>query len=170
MSSGSNDGGTGVGGPKGTPGATPPREAGGLAKWRGLWYVASWFEGRGKVALTKSRRMLGEGFELGARWPGRPEGIMVRVVPESEVESLVVMVLYRGVPVAVGSIDPDSQTLRIKLWTEPYLLGKNGEVVRLPFEQEGWELDRSDRSFVLRSPYLDVDDPRIEKVLGTTHG
>ena len=165
MTNGSNDGGTGVGGPKGMSGATPPREAGGLAKWRGLWYVASWFEGRGRVALTKSRRMLGEGFELGARWPGRPEGIMVRVVPESEVESLVVRVLYRGVRVAVGKIDPDSETLRVKLSTDPFWLGKDGEWVRLPFEQEGWELDQSDRAAVLRSPYLDVDDPRLEKVI-----
>lgn len=104
MSSGSNDGGTGVSGPKGTSGATPPREAWGLAKWRGLWYVASWLQGRGTVALKKSRRMLGEGFELGARWPGRPEGIMVRVVPESEVESLVVMVLYRGIRTSTSTI------------------------------------------------------------------
>lgn len=109
--------------------------------------------------------MLGEGFELGARWPGRPEGIMVRVVPESELESLVVMVLYRGVRVAVADIDPDSETLRIKLLTDRFLLGKDGEWVRLPFEQEGWELDRSDRAAVLRSPYLDVDDPRLEKVI-----
>ena len=134
-----------------------------LARFEGHWYIGHWDGVRLNVVLDKSPLMPGEGFG-----PSEPElqycRRMSRVVPKTLVE-VVPVLRYRGIPVGIIGLDPSSETLKLRLCrTNGYGYGE--ERVDLScLGRDGWNIpDPKDQ--VWFSPYIDINDPRLEKVIG----
>lgn len=89
---------------------------------------------------------------------------MARVVPQGVVE-LVGTLKYRGIPVYVEGLDEASSTLRLKLTrSNGWAYGEPQQDLSV-LGRDGWVIQDS-KDQIWFSPYVDVDDPRLEKVIG----
>ena len=134
-----------------------------LARFEGFWYLAEWDGIRTTVVLDKSPPMPGVGFSMRrSQFPNSK--MMSRVVPKASVEILPVLA-YRGIRVAIVGLDDASATLRMRLCrSNGYDYGE--ERVDLScLGRDGWTIpDPKDQVWL--SPFIDVDDPRLEKGIG----
>ena len=117
------------------------------ARFEGNWYIGHWDGVRPNIVLDKSPLMPGEGF--------RPSNLELQYckkasrVVSSDLVEVVPGLRHRGVPVCISGLDDSSGTLRLRM----------GRTNGFDYGEERAYLNWF-------SPFIDVDDPRLEKGIG----